>query len=246
MGALDFVSFIQRNGQNLQPLETGGETSEIYYEDDPPPEGEELEDWLGDYNVSDAILVKVPETEDPAEILKWPLARFAEFESISSRYTADEGWFFDFEEDDDLDSPGTYMNVLRGGGPDDHCVWKSKHYPGFWLVNFLKGEYEAFVSLDHQIDPNTIYQEYYREVFAVRGRETPFTKKEAFDIIARSFSTLTKRARAASAASSASSASAASAASSARATNTASSASAASAASAAIPDDDPIWDDIGI
>ena len=237
MGAHDFVSLIQRNGQCLWALESWGETSKIYCDDDPPPEGEEFEDDCDDGNLADAILVKVPETEVPAEILKWPLARFAEFDSVSSRFTADEGWFFDFEEDDDLSLPGTYMDVLGGGGPDDHCVWKSKHYPGFWLVNFLKEEYEVFVKPSGSTDPNTIPQQYYREVFMARDRETPSTKKEAFDMIARSFSTLTKRARAAS---------------SARATNTASSASAASTvstastASAAIPDDDLIWDDIGI
>ncbi len=220
MGIHDFVSYIQRNGQSIFPLESWGETKAIYDpQEDYEEDCEDHEEDCAGGNVSDAILVKVPETEDRVEILKWPLARFADFEHFPSRFTADEGWFFDFEEDDDLSLPGTYMGVLAGDDIDNHCVWKSKHYPGFWLVNFLEEEYKMFVRAASPTNPNTIPQEYYRLVFKERKREVPPTKREAFDLIARTFSTLAKAARPA---------------------------NPAQKAPAAIPDDDLIWAELGL
>ncbi len=69
MGINDYIDFVQRNGQCLEPVVFIDEDEEDEYSPD-------------SYGSSEAVLVRVPISFTKRDILSWPLTEFAKFPII--------------------------------------------------------------------------------------------------------------------------------------------------------------------
>jgi len=170
MGVHDYTCFVQRNGQDLRPLE--------FCDDD---EKDNLLDPVsdggngGNVGGSTAILVKVPAVFTVQDILSWKLTRFAEFPAVGVSYDWGD-WEFSPEV-----APG-YGKVWEHDETwIDTAIWESSAFPDTRLVNFEPEAYNAFVL--GRVRPNTISGIYYRTVFENRETPIPADKTLAFDAI---------------------------------------------------------------
>jgi len=164
MEAHDFISFIQRNGENIASLAFGdGYRS--------PVAG----------SSSNAMLVRVPKSYTMAEIEAWPTADFLPFAAVRTTFSRDNRRF-------DFEDSAEYSEAIHNKSADAG-IWESSKYPGEWLVCFLENEYEAFVL--QMVSPSAIPRAYYVSVFTTRcNASRPWPKKEAFSAICESFASI--------------------------------------------------------
>lgn len=227
MGVHDFISFVQRNSQCIVGLTFNGKSryavnprdiadvnllaeedrwrlDEDAEYDDSDTEYLDLSDAC-DGSLGDAILVKVPDDKFSAdEVAAMSLSNFAQFEAFETTFS----WVsmsFDFEEAlgaGEHPRDGSYMSQIDNENTAKG-IWKSPLHPGYWLVCFLRTEYEAFVLGaigDEPFDPTTTPRAYYQWIFAGSDRldatRCPDMKSEAHRMIRENiwtYSTLTLR-----------------------------------------------------
>ena len=163
----DYTDFVQRNDQNITPLELlPPGTVEPYPEEDEDDSGSR---YVGG---QDAILVKVPKTYSIRDILYWSLSEFNKFPVIEDNYSFGDVSFEDTEGYYELYTEGITTHWYN------MAIWESPKYPGFHLVNFEYESYHAFVQ--QSTDPLRIPWAYYKEVFNNRARVCPRDKLTAF------------------------------------------------------------------
>ena len=164
MGVHDYVCFVQRNGQCLNQLELLPEGPEGNSDD----EGDHSDDEFDGCGSRSAAIVFVPNSFSVREILSWPLSRFRDFTMKKVGYSWD-GWSFEEYEG--------YDGALRADNWWEQSIWQSPSAPGFHLVNFEEGAYQAFVLGEARADQ--IPRNYLNEVFSNRHSDIPSTKEEA-------------------------------------------------------------------
>lgn len=140
MGYMDYVCFIQRNGQILEQFNETKDSS--------GPAG------------SDCILVLIPNSFTKRQILSWPLSKFLEFESIEAVYDSEEREFDDIE---------GYNKVFDHDSHwYDRAIWVSNDYSDYWLVNFEPDAYDGLIR--NPISYKELHKYYIRLVFYNRGQ----------------------------------------------------------------------------
>lgn len=163
MGVHDYVCFVQRNGQCLYELNLISEQSDEDLSDD------EF-DGCGS---NSALIVFIPTTYTIRDILSWHLHRFKDFTVKEVNYSWDN-WNFE-----GYDGYGDILSEKDKWW--EQCIWESPSEPGFYLVNFEKGAYQAFVLGEAR--PEQIPKNYIKEVFNNRNLEVPTNKEDALNKI---------------------------------------------------------------
>lgn len=158
---MDFCDYIQKNGQTLAALEN------CYSHDEGEPDVA-TQDVIDEFNEciesgsDEAIIVMIPNDISLKEIKTWPLAKFSEFPVLKTQYDPEE-WEFQAVEG--------YRQVLLES--EDASVWSSFSRPGFHLINFEPGAYQAFVKGESK--PDDIPWDYY---YLILGDEILTRNKE--------------------------------------------------------------------